>query len=134
MDFHYKLKKPLPTRRSVEATGEPTVVQVVLAERITDAVLRLLRDHLTMSGHEELFGSGKPFELFEVCDDLCDALGLERQCAVLLELTNSEPKLVWNDDDLVCLQQKPIDHLRRIQTAIANHIATDGSFASLMAE
>lgn len=134
MNYRFNLVKRLPVRRPVELLVEPTAEQVVLIDCITDAMSVLLRHHLTMTGDSELFKSAKPFELFEVCDDLCDALDMERQCAVMLDLTHNLPKLVWNDDDLMYLQRKKIDHLRRIRSALRAYEATTGSFVSIMTD
>lgn len=131
MEYNCTLKKPLPTRRSIDGIHEPTTEQVALVNCITAAILGLLRDYLAIVDRDDLYVPGNPFELFELCDDLCDARHLDRQCAIMLELTGCQPKVVWNDDDLMCLQQKQIERLRRIETAIANYKTTDDSFASL---
>jgi hypothetical protein len=120
MEYDFNLKKPLPRRPQANLTIVPSAEQIILVHRITSQFLRLLRDFLTVTEQSALLASDAPFHLFELSDELCGIAGLDNGCAVLLDLLEVSPKLVWSDEDLAVLQRTPVDQLRAMCRTLSN--------------
>jgi hypothetical protein len=101
---------------------------------ITSQFLRLLRGFLIVTEQSALLASDAPFHLFELSDELCGIAGLDNGCAVLLEVFNAPPKLVWSDGDLAVLQRKPIDQLRAMCRELSKYTSDASAFVLLTAD
>ncbi len=133
MEYEFALKKPLPRRPQADPTIRPSADQIVLVHSITSQFLRLLRGFLIVTEQSALLASDAPFHLFELSEELCRIAGLDNGCAVLLDLLEISPKLVWNDDDLAVLQRMPIDRLRAMYRILSN-VRPDACSFSLLSE
>jgi hypothetical protein len=98
MEYEFALKKPLPRRPQADLTIMPSAEQIVVVHWITIQFLRLLRGFLIVTEQSALLASDAPFHLFELSDELCGVAGLDNGCAVLLDLFNTPPTLVWNEE------------------------------------
>jgi hypothetical protein len=105
MDHEFSLKKPLRPRPEPDWSIKPSAEQIALVHWITAQMLRLLMDYIDETEQNAIFASEAPFHLFELSEELCRTLGLDRSCAVLFDLFDVSPKLVWSDEDFAVLQR-----------------------------
>jgi hypothetical protein len=134
MQYDFALKKPLPRRPQADLGIRPSAEQIVLVHSITSQFLRLLRGFLIVTEQSALLASDAPFHLFELSEELCRIAGLDNGCAVLLDLLEISPKLVWNDDDLAVLQRMPIDRLRAMCRELSKYTGDASAFVLLTAD
>jgi len=131
MEYEFALKKPLSRRSQADLSITPSAEQIVMVHSITRQFLRLLKAFLIVTEQSALLLSDAPFHLFELSHELCRIVGLDNGCAVLLDLFEVAPKLVWSDDDLGVLQRMPIDQLRATCRALSSVRPNARSFSRL---
>lgn len=90
-------------------------------------------DYIDETEQNAIFASDAPFLLFQLSEELCRTLGLDRSCAVLFDLFDVSPKLVWSNEDLAVLQRMSVGQLRRSLTELARYAPSEGSFTQLTA-
>jgi len=74
------------------------------------------------------------FELFELCDELCDLLGLRRGHVIMLDLMGETPELIWDDHDLDQLRGRSVDDLRRFLASLVTFRPRGTAFRSIIAK
>jgi hypothetical protein len=131
MDHEFSLKKPLPTRAQPDWTIRPCAEQVALVHWITAQVLRLLMDYIDETEQNAIFGSEAPIHLFEPSEELCGIFGLDKGCAVLFDLFDVSPKLIWSNEDFGVLQRMPVARLQTTCRSLAKHSAVSNDFLRL---
>jgi len=129
--YKFKLNRSLPSPKSIKPYPTPSAEQIALAERITRALLVVLcRQLLDQVGGIRMVTS---FELFELCDELCDLLGLRRGHVIMLDLMGETPELIWDDHDLDQLRGRSVDDLRRFLASLVTFQARAEAFRSIIA-
>ena len=131
MDYEFTSKKPMPQRAQPDWSIKPGAEQIALVHWITAQVLRLLMECIDETEQNAIFASEAPFHLFELSEELCGVLELQSGCALLLDLFDVSPKLVWSDEDFAVLQRMPVEHLRPMCCALAEHSAVSNDFLRL---
>ena len=131
MDYEFTLSRPIPDRILHNLSVNPTTDQKTFASRITDLTLGLLVDALIITDQTELLVADAPFHLFAVSDYLCDLLGLEHGCVVMLNLTQDLPHIEWHDNDIGTLQRKAVSDLQAIIATLKCYKATPAVFTRL---
>ena len=134
MEHKFSLNKRLAKRTLYNSSVKPTNEQERLALHITHRILGLLVDYLIAIKQTEVLVADVPFHLFEIGDELCDTLGLDRGCCVMLELIGKLPRIVWNDNDLGTLQRKNVLDLRRLIDGLKERKCHPADFALLTGE
>ena len=134
MDYEFRLTRPISDRVLHNSLVNPTTEQRELAGRITDLTLGLLVDALIITDQTELLVADAPFHLFAVSDHLCDLLGLDHGCVVMLNLVGELPHIEWHDNDIGTLQRKDIDDLRTIVSTLKAHKVSGDEFVLITSE
>lgn len=133
MEYDFSLKEPLPHRAPPDWLINPGAEQIALVHWITAQVLRLLMEYIDETEQNAIFASEAPFHLFELSEELRGSLGLDKRFAVLFDLFDVSPKLVWSHEDLAVLQRMSVGQLRRSLTELARYAPSEGSFTQLTA-
>lgn len=132
MRYKFNLNRSLPSPKSIKPYPTPSAEQIALAERITRALLVVLcRQLLDQVGGIRMVTS---FELFELCDELCDLLGLRRGHVIMLDLMGETPELIWDDHDLDQLRGRSVDDLRRFLASLVTFRPRGTAFRSIIAK
>lgn len=132
MRYKFKLNRSLPSSKSIKQYPAPSEEQIALVDRITKALLVMLcRQLLDQVGGIKMVTS---FELFELCKELCDLLGLRRRHVVMLDLMGETPELIWDDRDLDQLRGRLVDDLRRSLDNLVNFQVRGAPFRSIIVE
>lgn len=130
--YKFKLKRALSSLKPMKQHLAISAEQIELAERITKVLLVMLcRQLLDQVGGIKMVTS---FELFELCDELCDQLGLRRRHVVMLDLMGEVPELIWDDHDLNQLRGRLVDDLRRSLASLVTFRPRGVAFRSIIVE
>ena len=132
MRYKFNLNRSLPSPKSIKPYPTPSAEQIALAERITRALLVVLCRQLL----DQVYGIKMvtSFELFELCDELCDLLGLRRGHVIMLDLMGETPELIWDDHDLDQLRGRSVDDLRRFLASLVTFRPRGTAFRSIIAK
>ena len=131
MDYEFTLSRPIPDRTLHNLSVNPTTDQKTFTSRITDLTLGLLVDALIITDQTELLVADAPFHLFSINNYLCDLLGLDHGCVIMLDLTNELPHIEWHDNDIGTLQRKGVSELQAIISTLKCYKATPDVFTRL---